>query len=213
MNSPLRNVLFVMVMIVILSTALMNSVESLKSFRRQQNQVKELLAASINRNQLSPDKSRDRNFLDFSSDTVFNTGPNDEGMYSMEKLKDHERYKLIEKLWELSHLPISQKRKTLVYIPKSNKVFWKSLKRCKSVPFLVPAISGIAMLAGLPDENCETLYYGYAIYKDSTRMDEDRVGAETICRQAIRKGFSEVIILDEESSGDLMFRKLGCVGY
>ena len=26
-------------------------------------------------------------------------------------------------------------------------------------------------------------------------------------------GSPEVIILDEESSGDLMFRKLGCVGY
>lgn len=212
LNIPLKHVLIVVVTIVILSTALMNAVESFKSFRHRQNQSRELLAQSINQKARSPEKSCPRVLKDASSCTGFPTRTNDEAIFSVDKLKLHERYKLIEKLRELSQLPISKKRKTLIYIPKSNELFWKSLKRCKSIPFLAPAISGIAMLAGLPDVECETLYYGYAVYKDSSGIDVCRGEAETICRQAVSKGFSEVIILDEDVSGDLVFRKLGCVG-
>ncbi len=140
-------------------------------------------------------------------------GSNGEVIFPSEKFVMPGRYKLMAKLQELSRLPIREKRKTLIYIPKSNKPFWKFLKACRTIPFIVPAITGMAMLDGLPDMDCETRYYGYGVYKDPTRTSHSRPEPETICQKALSKGFSEVIMLDEGIKGDFVFRKFGCLDF
>ena len=82
-------------------------------------------------------------------------------------------YALAQNLLEISRLPEKVKRKSLIYVPRSNRLYWDHIG-CYQVPFVVPALTGIAHINGLPEPSCfsETNYYqkpttyGYSSYID-----------------------------------------------
>lgn len=87
-------------------------------------------------------------------------------------------YAFAQNLLEISRLPEKVKRESLIYVPRSNRLYWDHLG-CYQVPFVVPVLTGIAHINGLPEPACfsETDYYrkpttyGYGSYID---MDNDK---------------------------------------
>ncbi|MFA5014525.1 MAG: DUF4214 domain-containing protein [Actinomycetota bacterium] len=108
------------------------------------------------------------------------------------------RAKLIKILQELDNLLIYEKRNSLIYIPVDNNEFWdlKILPKNYVVPLLVPAISGIAMIYGLPDEGLVTNKdFGYSVYKMTSKRAMDKE-VDELFFEIKQKGFKNLIILD-----------------
>jgi hypothetical protein len=113
----------------------------------------------------------------------------------------------IDRLAGLYQLPIEEKRITLVYIPRTNRAFWDLLGPPDGLwltPFVAPALSGLALIDGLPDaaDLPEDAGYGYLSYNwrnnDGRPLDRSR-GA--LIRHAEGMGFKRILVLDKDSRG------------
>jgi hypothetical protein len=96
-------------------------------------------------------------------------------------------------------MPLSEKKKTLVFIPQSNTVFWRAkLDECDAIPFLVPAITGMAMLDGFPPIGCKPKGYGYDIYENFGVRTKKQINTKNtiLCSKALDKGFSQILRID-----------------
>lgn len=121
-----------------------------------------------------------------------------------------QRQDMVNLLLKLHELPLSQKRNTLLFIPQNNLAYWGLANQvgCPFVPFIAPALSGIAMVDGLPPvecggrENQMLCNGGYECYQLRTReqTDEDRTSS-SVCSKALEKGFKNIIRIDETKKG------------
>ncbi|WP_338765422.1 hypothetical protein WAF17_01620 [Bernardetia sp. ABR2-2B] len=71
---------------------------------------------------------------------------------------------ITQQLDSLGHLPIEQKRKLAIHISQSDTLFWKQMntkRAAKSISFVVPAISGIMQIDGMPLYGEEIYNYGF----------------------------------------------------
>ena len=107
---------------------------------------------------------------------------------------------LLDILNELDKLPICIKKKTFIYIPhtSNNSIFWNLdlLSKTLGIPFIIPAISGIAMIDGVPDEHLIYVKnFGYSKYK-ITKADERIKDMEKIYISAKEKGAENIIVID-----------------
>lgn len=117
----------------------------------------------------------------------------------LSKLENYELIKILEKIGEMEY---SEKRKTCIYIPKSNKIFWE-MKIYQNLghvrPFIVPAITGMAMIDGLPQGELPDIrdyyYYKKARFLRSVEEEARYDNIENIKSAARDKGFSQVIII------------------
>jgi hypothetical protein len=118
---------------------------------------------------------------------------------------------MLKRLQSLADLPPAEKKRTALFIPQSNRVYWDLLKNCAAVPFVAPAFSGLAMIDGLPAADCLAENYGYASYKprtaESTIAANDQV---RLCSAAQAKGFDYVIRLDTTSANDVVESRMTC---
>ncbi len=108
-----------------------------------------------------------------------------------------ERVLIMNKLQELSKLPLRERSHSIVFIPQSCKSYW-DMSIPLATPFIEPAITGIAMLDGLPPVGFTgTIYYNYAPYSYGVRriqiQDES---VETLKRNAALWGFRNLIRLE-----------------
>ncbi len=125
---------------------------------------------------------------------------------SQQFLSRQQNYELVRSLEKLGETDITEKRKTCIYIPKSNKIFWE-MKIYKDYnhlrPFVVTAITGMAMIDGLPQGELVDIY-GYYYYKKARSLKGAGEGVnydsiENIKLVARDKGFSNVIIIKQEN--------------
>jgi hypothetical protein len=68
-------------------------------------------------------------------------------------------------LRSIDEMPLSEKRASLLYIPKSNRQFWELLHGPfwpLDGPLVAPALSGVAMIDGLCDRTPDTRWYWYS---------------------------------------------------
>ena len=117
---------------------------------------------------------------------------------------------IVNILLKLYKLPLSQKRNTALFIPQNNHAYWGLADKigCPTVPFIAPALSGIAMVDGLPPADCggrENIMLsnnGYECYQLRTAEQTaiDRANA-TVCMKALEKGFESIIRIDETEKG------------
>src|SRR3989304_3045137 len=108
------------------------------------------------------------------------------------------RTKLVKVILELDRLSISEKQNSLLYIPVDNTEFWdlKILPKSLSVPLLVPAVSGIAMIYGLPDEGLiYTKNFGYSVYRTTSKRVMDK-NVDELFYEIKQKGYRNLILLD-----------------
>ena len=127
-------------------------------------------------------------------------------------LENAKNVKLMETLHKLAALPVSEKRQTAIFIPQSNEVYWNAYPLCEAVPLIVPAITGMAMIDGMPPDNCKIIYTNhYAVYQlrtgEQTQRADDSVG---LCAYAHSKGFSKVIVVENDDSGNPKFDRVEC---
>lgn len=146
-------------------------------------------------------------------------------------LRDGDRYltlapgrEICDFLQRLDALPITDKHRTALFIPRSNYLYWGGLQRnhyannlpaaklgdpiyggggprlyCDIVPFLAPAVTGLVLLDGLPEAACKAELYGYPpYYAKGLSHAAAPLSTEDLTRRAWREGFSRLIVVDVE---------------
>lgn len=126
-------------------------------------------------------------------------------------LQTTKNYKIIKALQDLANLPLLEKKKTLLFIPQSNRLYWDLQKQCYDAPLFAPAITGIAMIDGLPAADCKLgnyMYESYQLRKEpQSSLDKTK---ETLCKKALAKGFSQVIVIDADANHNILQSNLSC---
>ena len=127
---------------------------------------------------------------------------------------------IVAELRALQRLPRTVRRRTALYIPKSNRTYWDLIgigkagpggTRNDTAPFLAPALAEMVMLNGLPDQVDKRLAakgFGYSSYADQNgafpASSHDSSRAE-LCERARKWGCDQIVIL--EASADGMTRR------
>jgi len=114
-------------------------------------------------------------------------------------LSSNQKSSLVRDLKSLDQKTLTEKRKSVLYIPRSNHLFWK-MQPCGRVAFVAPALSGIAMIRGLPDPQCAVNRhsYGYGTYDwVNSRMMSGDANLEDIYLEAQSMGFDKVIVIED----------------
>jgi hypothetical protein len=111
---------------------------------------------------------------------------------------DNINYELIKILESIDKNKLINKRETCIYIPKSNRVFWDMQTRQNGTPFIVPGITSLAMIEGLPDlESTSRNLRGYHLYNfDSNKKANSKyeeLSNNELKLSARQRGFSKII--------------------
>ncbi len=124
-------------------------------------------------------------------------------------------YPIVSALREISHLPKSIRRESLLFIPQSNRQYWSMFTsdgRCTYTPLIAPGIASVAMVDGMPASDCQlTDQYNMTVYH---RRERPQTGLDVtdpaICAKASSKGFQRVIVLDAPNKELPRRRRIDC---
>jgi hypothetical protein len=125
---------------------------------------------------------------------------------------------IITLLRGLDRLPLEEKRRTLLYIPKTNRQFWDLLHAApyspKDGPFVAPALSGIAMLDGLYDRPEGDVWSGYGYQHYPCPIEKQKQPPLDEYLPLLKKrcaalGMNQLIVIDERN-GRSELRKFDC---
>jgi hypothetical protein len=124
-------------------------------------------------------------------------------------------YGVVRELKRLGDLPLSDKRKTLVYIPQSNKSYWELSPKCEAAPFIAPSITGMALVDGMPGADCplltDPLINHYALYKRrSAEQGSHDLDDTAVCASVRAKGFFKAIVINADANGSVLNRQVHC---
>jgi hypothetical protein len=131
-------------------------------------------------------------------------------------LRSAENYNVVHGLLELSRLPLGVKQQTAIFVPQGEQKYWAMLKRpgaCSFSGFVVPAVTGMSMVDGMPPFGCKVSpYYGLSLYpgRKSAQSESDTTPA-TVCARAARLGFQRVIELHFDEYGRMSSTTSQCV--
>ena len=109
-------------------------------------------------------------------------------------------------LLSLAHLPLAEKSRTAVFVAQSEGKYWSILARpgaCGFSGFVVPALTGMAMIDGMPDQACRlSRYYGLSLFERRSRpQTRAETTPEAVCARAIANGFERVLQLHFDERG------------
>lgn len=115
-------------------------------------------------------------------------------------LRRTRNFAVLDQLRSLNDLPISDRRRTALFIAQSDTAYWSILSRqgaCTFAPFVAPALAGMAMVDGMPAADCElSRYYGLGSYAPRTRLQTaDDASPARLCAKARHSGLDRVMIL------------------
>jgi hypothetical protein len=125
---------------------------------------------------------------------------------------EHARgYPIIAAFRELDVLPKAQKRTALIYITRSNRVYWDMSSMCEAVPLITPTLTGMAMIDGLPDPDCKTYLGHFDMYppRKSTIEDLDRTEG-ALCDAVRAKGFSAAVLVRADATNKVVVDRRNC---
>jgi hypothetical protein len=126
--------------------------------------------------------------------------------------------RIITMLNSLDEMPLAEKRRSLLFIPKSNRPYWDLLHGPywpKEGTFIGPALSGVAMIDGLyvPAKDDPWIGHGYNHYSKSAAsivqppLPQYLPILRSRCAQM---GFSQLIVIDSDRNSALTLRKYDC---
>jgi hypothetical protein len=119
------------------------------------------------------------------------------------------RQEVLSCLQSLGRMPRPQKRSTILYVPKSNRSYWGELRQQipaeGAVSFLVPAITGMAMITGEPEYDDLTatrrLDYGFWSYRLPTSNEPPKsISENDLTARAKTLGFDQIITIRDSPS-------------
>ncbi len=115
-----------------------------------------------------------------------------------ESLYRHPNWQTISYLMGLDHMPTSQKKELAVFIPRDNQAFW-GMRQCQAMPFMIPALTGMAAIRGLPSTQCSAArltkqyYGGYPLAKwENDTATSKPLPQESLCRMAQDTGIRHI---------------------
>jgi len=116
-----------------------------------------------------------------------------------------EEFEIVSLLYKLSNESNKYKKDSVIYIPKSLNSFWNISCDTRMAPFIVPAISNIAMIEGLPiaEESCYGKIdgYGYGEYMKRNLIGNSMIlSANELCKRTKRLGFKRVIKINKDQN-------------
>ena len=114
-------------------------------------------------------------------------------------------YDLIMLLKKYSKINKINKQKLWIHIPKSNSVFWNISCDKVMIPLIVPAISNIAMIEGIPivKDSCYGDRYGVGFqeYKNRNLIGNSKIlSTNELCKKAKRLSFKRVIEIRKDQN-------------
>jgi hypothetical protein len=124
-------------------------------------------------------------------------------------------YATLRALNRLHHLPRAEKRTSLLFIPKTTEAYWKALnpvfsrsQPCMVRPFVAPAIAGIAMLDGRPEEGC--IAVEAPAYNLTWRPPVMDTSDASVCAAAALRGFAHVYVMEDSRESYVSVREVSC---
>jgi hypothetical protein len=119
-------------------------------------------------------------------------------------------------LLELGDMSLEQKSRIAVFVPQSEERYWTILTRPNACSFsssVVPALSGMAMIDGMPPLDCHlSPYYGLSLFQKRTRPQTPADEApDVLCRRARRLGFQRVLTLRIDAAGKISKTPIECL--
>jgi hypothetical protein len=122
-------------------------------------------------------------------------------------LNDNKKYQLMKIIQKFNNLERSEKKKTCIYIPKTNRIFWDMQSSQSGTPFLIPALTGISMIEGLPEylppypANSHRGYHLYdSKYNNQLRDSYVDLTVDDLKSKAEQHGYSRIIRIDYNNS-------------
>ena len=128
-------------------------------------------------------------------------------------LKNSRRYRLLDLLNRIDKDNSINKKETCIYIPKTNDVFWGMQTRVDGTPFIVPGLTSIAMIDGVPDylNPTQRKLRGYHVYnKDFDKQEKNNyieLTIDELKKRAQEKGFSKIIKI-EFNNNEFLIEKI-----
>ena len=115
-------------------------------------------------------------------------------------------YQPVTGLLSLAGMPLSEKRRTAVFVPQTEGKYWSILARpnaCGFSGFVVPSLTGIAMIDGMPDSQCKlSPYYGLSLFEKRAGLQSAAdITPPKLCTRAAAKGFDRVLQLHFDDRG------------
>ncbi len=109
-------------------------------------------------------------------------------------------FSLVRELESIQQLPVASRRRLAVFIPQSDSSYWNILtrpKECSFQPFVVPALSGVVMIDGMPALGCTvTRYYGMGSFVPRRRAQAAAdTSVQALCSKALAIGADSVIFM------------------
>lgn len=128
-----------------------------------------------------------------------------------QKASQNNYFRFVRAIERLDTLPISEKAQSLLYIPfhKISLRNFDSSVVCGQVPFHLTALSGLALLGGIPKPSCAVGAYGYG-YLDFTLRDKvwkEGLSKEELVILTRKRGFRYLYCFKPE---DYSFEKIIC---
>lgn len=138
---------------------------------------------------------------------------------SSEHLETQE-YLTLNALNKLATMPLDDKRDALLYIPRSHPYWTLDASRgsftCTTVSLIAPAITGMALLDGVPAADCTLYAPGYSIYFSPYLIEESfqpiltpDASHDDICNAASERDFRVVWVLNNDHSTNMISCELG----
>jgi hypothetical protein len=131
---------------------------------------------------------------------------------SQKLLNNNKKMNMVNTIYKLGNMRIKEKEKTILFIPQSNHLYWGLGSPKYATPFIGPALSEIAMIDGLPEYGFTELDYkswGYGYlsyrYREKEQLPLEKI-KDDICKKAISKGFSKLIILDADKEYKILLK-------
>lgn len=125
---------------------------------------------------------------------------------------------IIPVLSSLDQMSLAEKRRSLLFIPKSDRQYWDLLHGPywpKDGPFVGPALSGLAMIDGLyvPAKNDPWIGYDYHQYSkaDASRVQPPLSQYLSALRsRCARMGFRQLIVVRNRPDGSAEIDRYDC---
>ena len=181
---PTRSLLIAFLLIAAVSSVIANAVHWPAIMIRQNVAVREQLYAKAGKGGVT---GRIRDFVTMRDPSVLAAG-----------LRASPNYTLAHALDDYQRTPVSVRRREAMFIPQSDTHYWTSLARareCTFQPFVAPALSGIAMIDGMPPVGCTlSKYYGIGSFTPRTVLQQpEDATPEVLCARAKAIGADVVI--------------------
>jgi hypothetical protein len=191
---PTRSLLIAFLMIAAVGSVIANAFHWPAIMIRQNVALREQLYTKAGKDTMT---GRIRDFATMRDPSVLAAG-----------LRASPNYTLAHALDDYQRTPVSVRRREAIFIPQSDAHYWTSLARapeCTFQSFVAPALSGIAMIDGMPAVGCKlSKYYGIGSFTPRTivQQPEDTTQA-VLCTRA--KAIGADIVISMRFPGDSVF--------